>query len=114
MLMPCQVILFAVPQDGARTPQRRTVLWLADGFRNAIPRYSERIWLQGHHLSGFVLSLFCKLVGAFGVFECAFRMPASLVSLAFLIVFGGGSVGICGELVLFGSHPVCVMHTVLL
>ena len=37
-------------------------------------------------------------------------MPASLLIIPFLIVFGGGAMGTRRKFVLFGGFPVCVVH----
>jgi hypothetical protein len=58
------------------------------------------------------VSLFRELIGVFGILQRSLRVPASLVTLAFFIVFGGGAMGMCGKVVLLGSLPMCFVHDI--
>ena len=52
------------------------------------------------------MGFFCKGVGAFGEIAGPFRMPVAGRVVAFLVVFGGRSVGVCRQFVLFGGLSV--------
>jgi hypothetical protein len=38
-------------------------------------------------------------------------MPTSRLVIAFFIMFGGGTMGVCRQLMLLGGFAVCVVHS---
>jgi hypothetical protein len=56
------------------------------------------------------MGLLGKTVSVISILKRPFCMPVSRVVFAFLIVFGGGAVGMRRQFVLFSGFPMLFVH----
>jgi hypothetical protein len=53
-----------------------------------------------------------KLISVIGVLQRSFRMPVCRGAIAFFVVFGSRTMGLCRKFVQLGGLSVCLVHGV--